>query len=452
MRIVIVGCGKIGLTLTESLSKEDHDITIIDTDIKVVNSIVDVYDVLGIHGNGANYSIQLDAGVNNADLLIATASSDEINMLCCLIAKKIGVKNTIARIRDPEYSKQFVFMMDKMGLDMVVNPEYEAACEITRSLTFPSATKIDTFSKGRVDLAEMKITQENALNNCRLSELYNRFKIKILVCAVQRENNVFIPSGDFVLQSGDKIHFTASHTELASFFKAIGVYKHKSRNVIIIGGGRIAYYLAVQLIEMGMSVKIIEKDEDRCIELSESLPKVKIICGDGTDQSLLAEENLEQADACVAITGIDEENVIISMFAKKNNVKKVITKINKSSLIEMVGNIGLESIISAKQITSDRILRYVRAMQNSEGSNVLTLYRLVNNRVEALEFYVSDNYLFAGKTLRELNIKSNMLISCIIRQNKIIFPGGSDKIEKGDNVIVVTANEKLHDLYDILQQ
>jgi trk system potassium uptake protein TrkA len=298
----------------------------------------------------------------------------------------------------------------------------------------------------------MKITQENALNNSRLSELYNRFKIKILVCAVQRENQVFIPSGDFVLQSGDKIHFTASHTELTSFFKAIGVYKHKSRNVIIIGGGRIAYYLAVQLIEVGISVKIIEKDEDHCIELSESLPKVKIICGDGTDQSLLSEENLDQADACVAITGIDEENVIISMFAKKNNVKKVITKINKSSLIEMVGNIGLESIISAKQITSDRILRYVRAMQNSEGSNVQTLYRLVNNQVEALEFYVSDNYLFAGKTLRELNIKSNMLISCIIRQNKIIFPGGSDKIENGDNVIVVTANEKLHDLYEILQQ
>ncbi|MHB1152769.1 MAG: Trk system potassium transporter TrkA [Eubacteriales bacterium] len=451
MRIVIIGCGKIGLTLTESLSKEEHDITVVDTNAKVVDNTVNIYDVMGIHGNGANYSVQIEAGVNHADLLVATTSSDEVNMLCCLVAKKVGAKNTIARIRDPEYSKQFVFMLDEMGLDMVVNPEYEAASEISRSLRFPSAIKLETFSKGRVEIAELKIMPENLLDGQKLSELNHRYNTKILVCAIQRDNEVIIPSGSFILKEGDRIHFTASHSELASFFKAIGAYQHKLRNVIIIGGGRIAIYLAQQLLETGMSVKIIEMDEKRCFELSELLPKVKVIAGDGTDQSVLMEENIKGADACVAITGIDEENIIVSLYAKNNHVNKVITKVNRSSLIDMLGNIGLDCIISPKQITSTRILRYVRAMQNSKGSRVQTLYRLVNNQVEALEFYVSENNMVTGKILRDLKLKPNLLISVIIRQNKIIFPGGNDYIEKGDNVIVVTANERLRDLNDILR-
>lgn len=449
MRIVIIGCGKIGMTLVESLSKEDHDITVIDSSARVVDNAVNTYDVIGVRGNGANYGIQIEAGVNRADLLVATTSSDEINMLCCLVAKKAGAKNTIARIRDPEYSQQFVFMLDEMGLDMVVNPEYEAAKEISRILRFPSAIKTETFSKGRVDLAELIITPENLLNEKKLSELIRSFHIKIIVCAIQRDGEVIIPAGDFILKAGDRIHFTASHHELASFFKAIGAYQHKLRNVIIIGGGRIAVYLAQNLLDM--SVKIIEMDDERCLELSELLPNVKVIAGDGTDQSVLMEENIKNADACVAITGIDEENIIISLYAKNNHVNKVITKVNRSSLLNMLGDIGLDSIISPKQITSTRILRYVRAMQNSRGSSVQTLYRLVNNRVEALEFYVSDNRTVTGIKLRDLKLKPNLLIATIIRQNKIIFPDGNESIENGDNVIVVTVNERLRDLNDILK-
>ncbi len=451
MRIVIIGCGKIGMTLIESLSKEDHDITVIDNSARVVDNAVNTYDVIGVRGNGANYGIQIEAGVNRADLLVATTSSDEINMLCCLVAKKAGAKNTIARIRDPEYSQQFVFMLDEMGLDMVVNPEYEAANEISRILRFPSAIKTETFSKGRVDLAELIITPENLLNGKKLSELNRLFHIKIIVCAIQREDEVIIPAGDFMLKAGDRIHFTASHHELAAFFKAIGAYQHKLRNVIIIGGSRIAVYLAKNLLEAGMSVKIVEIDEERCLELSELLPNVKIIAGDGSDQSVLMEENIKSADACVAITGMDEENIIISLYAKSNHVSKVITKVNRSSLISMLGDIGLDSIISPKQITSTRILRYVRAMQNSKGSSVQTLYRLVNNRVEALEFYVSNNSTVTGIKLRDLKLKPNLLISTVIRQNRIIFPDGNDCIENGDNVIVVTANERLRDLNDILK-
>ncbi|MDD4773148.1 MAG: Trk system potassium transporter TrkA, partial [Eubacteriales bacterium] len=380
MRIIIIGCGKIGLTLTESLVKENHDITVVDTDGVTVDETVDTYDVIGVAGNGANYNVQLEAGARNADLLIATTSADEVNMLCCLVAKKLGAKNTVARIRDPEYSKQFVFMLDEMGLDMVVNPEYEAASEISRALRFPSAINVDTFSKGRVDLAELKITPDSLLAGRKLSELSRRFRTKILVCAVNRDSDVIIPSGDFSLREGDRIHFTASHGELDSFFKAAGVYKHKSRNVIVIGGGRIAVYLALQLLETRISVKIIESSEKRCAELSELLPGAKVICGDGTDHHVLAEENIRGADACVAITGIDEENIIISLYAKSNDVAKVITKLNRPSMLEIAANLGLDSVISPKQITATRILRYARALSNSEGSDMLTLYRLVNNR------------------------------------------------------------------------
>ncbi len=450
MRIVIIGCGKIGLTLTESLSKENHDVIVVDINSRVVDNVVNTFDVMGIHGNGANYSVQIDAGVNRADLLVATTSSDEINMLCCLVAKKAGAKNTIARIRDPEYSKQFVFMLDEMGLDMIVNPEYEAASEISRCLRFPSAIKIETFSKGRVDLAEMIITPENFLNGNKLSELSRLYDTKILVCAVQRDNNVIIPAGDFTLKEGDRIHFTAQHHEISSFFKAIGVYHQKLRNVIIIGGGRIAVYLARQLIELSMTVKIIELNEKRCRELIELLPKVKVISGDGTDQALLMEENIKGSDACVAVTGIDEENIIISLYAKNNQVDKVITKVNRSSLLSMIGNIGLDTIISPSQIAATRILRYVRAMQNSKGTGVQTLYRLVNNRVEAVEFYISEDNAATDKKLRDLKLKRELLISCIIRQDKIIFPDGNDIIQKGDNIIIITVNEKLRDFNDIL--
>jgi len=451
MKIVIIGVGKIGLTLAEYLSQEDHDVTVIDTDPKVIDEAINSFDVMGILGNGVNFDIQREAGVEHADIVIATASSDEINMLCCLIAKKIGNANTIARIRDPEYSKQFSFMLGEMGLDMIVNPEYEAAVEISRGLRFPSAIKIDTFAKDRVDLAELKITPDSPLDGQVVFELQKKLGARLLVCAVQRGEKVFIPGGNFVLCAGDKIHFTSSHTELDSFFKAIGVYQQKLKNIMIIGGGRIAYYLAVQLIEIGMSVKIIEHDEKHCLELNELLPKkVKIICGDGTDQEVLKEENIDGSDAVVAITGIDEENIIISMYASKHHVPKIITKINKSSLNDMLSSVGIDSVITPRQITANRIISYIRALQNSGGSNIQTLYKLVGNEVEALEFYARESSRTIGKALKDLKLKKNLLVCCIIRAHRIIIPGGNDTIKAGDNVIIVTTNEKLNDLDDIL--
>ncbi len=451
MRIVIIGAGKIGITLTEYLSGEGHNLTVIDIDKDVIENLNDKYDVMGFYGNGVNYTTLKDAGVNHSDLVIATTSSDEINMLCCIVAKKIGAKKTIARIRDPEYSKQFSFLTDELGFDMVVNPEFEAAIEIARILRFPAAIKIDTFAKGRVEMAEFKIPEDSIFIGKRVSEIQKKYNIKILICAVQREEDVYIPDGDFMLAEKDYIYFTAQHSEIASFFKLIGEYKQRVKNVIIIGGGRIAYYLVSFLTETGVSIKIIENDKERCIELSEKFQKSEIIHGDGTDQSLLIEEHIEGSDACVAITGIDEENIIISMYAKKHHVGKVITKISKTSLVEMLENIGLDSIISPRIITANHIISYVRAMNNTDGGGVQTLYKLVGGRVEALEFYISKKNELLNVPLSELNLKRNLLISCIIRENKIIFPRGDDVIKLYDNIIVVTTNKNLHSFGDIIK-
>lgn len=455
MKIVVIGMGKIGQTIIEELCGEGHELTAIDLNPKKIEDIVNNYDVQGIVGNGVNYDIQMEAGVKNAELVIAAAATDEINMLACLVAEKIGAAHTVARIRDPEYSRQFSFMLDTMGLDMVVNPEFETASEISRNLRYPSAVKIDTFSKGRIELVEYRIGESCPLNGMALSKISSRLNVRILVCAVQRKEQVIIPGGDFVLTAGDRIHFTAAHSEMPGFFKAMGEYKEKPHHVMLIGGGRIAYYLTRQLSDAGMRVKVIECDRDRCVELTELLPRASVICGEGTDPSLLREENLAGCDACVAITGIDEENVMISLYAKKLGVPKILTKINKTTLSDMLGGmleeIGLDSIISPRQLTANRIVRYVRAMEGTEGSSMQTLYRLVGGRVEALEFKVEGDSALTGRPLRELSLKPDMLITCINRGGEIIIPGGGDCIRRGDHVIVVAAANRIRALGDILR-
>ena len=451
MKITVIGGGKIGISLIEALAPEGHDITLIDTDAKVIENAVNTYDIMGIAGNGANVGVQTEAGVNKSDLVVAVTSSDELNILCCIIAKKIGARHSIARIRSPEYSRQFNFMQDELGISMTVNPEYEAANEISRILRFPSVMKIETFAKGRVELAEMRITEGSPLDGEELKDIPKRFNVRILICAVQRGEKVIIPTGDFRLCADDRIHITASHRDLASFMKALGIYRQSVKSAFIVGGGRIAFYLARQLCETGISVKIVEQDEKRCRELCELLPKAAVVLGDGTDQSLLNEENLDSADACVSLTGIDEENIIVSMFASKLGVGKVITKVSKSSLLGILDAVGIESVISPLNITVSMILRYVRARQNTKGSSIQTLYRLVNNQVEALEFNVSPDTAFIGTELKELKLKPELLIACIIRGSRVIFPGGSDKLEAGDDVIVVTTNDTLKDLSDILK-
>ena len=451
MRIVIIGVGKVGMTLTEYLSAEGNDVTLIDVDQEIIDNAVNSFDVNGIVGNGVNFSVQEEAGVAHADVVIATTYSDEINMLCCLVAKKIGVRHTVARIRDPEYSRQFSFMLGEMGLDMIVNPELETAREISRLLRYPYAIRIDTFAKGKVDLAEMKIAPDAPLDGMQISDIPRKLQVRLLVCAVQHGDTVYIPRGDNVLYAGDHIHFTASHRDLNAFFRKVGAFHHKLKNIFIVGGGRIAYYLARQLIDLGMNVKIVEKDEARCKFLKESLPKAKIVLGDGTDQTLLAEENFADADASIAATGIDEENIILSIFAIQQRIDKVITKISKTTLTDLLEAVGLDSVVTPKLFTANLILSYIRALQSTAGGSVQTLYKLVENQVEALEFHVGKESAVTAKPLRDLNLKKDLLICCIIRKSNIIFPGGDDIIQPGDNVIVTTTNEKLTDLEDILK-
>ena len=450
MYIVVIGMGKVGTALTESLSGEGHDIVVIDNKSDVIENAVNKSDVMALLGNGATYRVQKEAGVEKAELLIAVTPSDELNILCCMIGRKIGAKNTIARVRNPEYSSQLLFMRNELGLSMMINPEYEAASEISRILRFPSASRIDYFAKGRVDLVEFKLPQNSMLGGQPINMLYKKTKAKVLVCTVQRDKEVVIPDGNFILQDGDRVSVAASHVDLASFFKNVGVFKQKIKNVLLIGGGKISYYLARQLLEIGISVKIIEQDRQRCMDLSDLLPRATIVCGDGTDQSLLLEEGITQTDACVALTGIDEENIIVSVYAAIKGVIKVVTKITRTSLKDILDSVGLESIISPKELTASIILRYVRALQNSVGSNIQTLHKLGADNVEALEFRVTKNVRLTTIALKNLSLKKNLLIASIIKRDRVVIPSGDDTLEPGDSVIVVTSNNTLRDLQDIL--
>ena len=454
MKIVIVGDGKVGQALTGRLAEEGHDVVVIDSSPKALRTSVEIHDVMGVNGNGASYAVQKEAGVGEADLLIAATSGDELNLLCCMPAKKLGARHTIARVRNPDYADQLVLMKEELGLSMTVNPELAAAREIARMLRFPSALKLDSFARGQVELVEIKVKADSPLLGQALYALSSRLGIRILICAVRRGGEVYIPTGDFVLQEGDKITITASPSELDSLFRKLGIYRHKIHRVMVVGGGRIAYYLAKQLLRLGMSVKIIEQDAARCEQLSEALPKAHIILGDGTERELLEEEGIADMDALVAVTGMDEENIIISMYAGTLGLAKVVTKINRMSFQEILDGAGIESVITPKGITVNQIIRYVRAMDNSKGSNVETLHRIVGGRVEALEFNVAKNCQgeLTGIPLKDLRTRKDLLIACIIRGQQIIYPGGNDTIEERDNVIVVTTGHQLQDLSDILER
>ncbi len=454
MKIVIVGDGKVGSALTKRLSKEGHDLTVIDSSPSAIKNAMNVTDIMTINGNGASMSIQREAHVEKADLLIAATSTDEMNLLCCLTAKKLGAKHTIARVRNPEYSDQLFLMKKELGLSMVVNPEQSAAREISRILRFPSALKIESFAKGRVEIVEIKINKGNPLDGMAIWSIQHKYSVKLLICAVQRADNVYIPGGDFVLREGDKINLAALPADAARFFKAIGIFKQRIRSVMIVGGGKIPYYLTKMLDGTGMKVKIIEINEERSRYLADALPNADIIHGDGTDQDVLIEEGIENTDAFVAVTDNDEENILAAMFASRKNVEKTVIKINRMSLIESFGDmIGIDSVVSPKYITTDRILRYVRAMQNSYAiSSIETLHKMVNNKVEALEFIVRDEIPnVTGKKLKELRIRENTLIGCITRQGRVIIPDGETMILRDDSVVIVTANERINDLKDILK-
>lgn len=451
MQIIIVGCGNVGATLTEQLSKEGHNITVIDVDGRRVEAVANQYDVMGVVGNGASFSVQNEAGIEEADLMIAVTTSDELNMLSCLIARKAGGCSTIARVRNPIYNKEISFIKEELGLSMVINPEYAAACEIARLLKFPSAIKVDTFAKGRVELLKCKINEGSVLHGRPLTYLSAGLRCEVLICTVQRGDEVFIPDGNFVLQEKDVISVVASSRKANDFFKKIGMATNRIRTCMIIGGGETTYYLAKQLLSMGIGIKIIEQSKERCNELSELLPQAMVICGDGTERNLLQEEGLPKVHSFVSWTSMDEENIMLSLYAKSISNAKTITKVHRIDYDKIIDSLDLGSVLYPKNITADYILQYVRAMQNSIGSNVETLYQLIEGKVEALEFRVNEQSRLVGVPLKELQLKDNLLIACINRKGVVITPGGQDSIQMGDTVVVVTTNQGFNDLKDILR-
>lgn len=452
MDIVVAGCGKIGETIISSLTNEGLNITVIDTDSNVINEITNIYDVIGVHGNCADCQTLGEAGVAKAKLFVAVTASDELNMLSCFMARKMGARHTIARIRNPEYNLNSLgFMSQQLNLSMPINPELMAAKELFNMLNIPSAVKIEYFSRNNFEIIELRVKPNSVLDGVKLSDVNDTFKTKVLVCLVQRDGQTHIPDGNFILKSGDKIGITAAPSEIHKLFKALGIYQKRAKNVMIMGGSRTAYYLAKMLTANGTNVKIIEQKRERCRELCEYIPKAVVINGDGASQELLYEEGIRSTDAFVALTGMDEENILISLFATSLNVPKVISKVNRNELSNMAEKLGLDCIISPKEVIANTMIRYARALQNSLGSNVEKLYKLMDGTAEALEFNVADDSNVIGIPIKELELKPNILIAGIISGRKIIIPSGDDIIHAGDQVIVFSENEILKDLSDIIK-
>lgn len=449
MKIIIIGCGKVGSTLAEELCKEEHQLVVIDKNPQKIQQLSDSIDMMGISGNGSSIQVLSEAEVEKADILIAVTGSDELNLLCCLIAKKVSRCHTIARVRNPIYNKELHFIKKKLGISMIINPELAAAMEISRLLRFPSAIKLDTFSKGRVELLKFKLLPEFKLDGMSVAETMDRLRCDVLICGIERSGEVSIPSGNFILKNGDLVSIIASPRNSDLFFKKIGVNTHQVKNAMIVGGGTIGYYLSSILSDMKIRVSLIENNRGRCEELSELLPSATVIFGDGTDKKLLLEEGLDRAEAFVTLTNLDEENILLSLFAKKISKAKLVTKVNRIAFDDIVDGLDLGSVVYPKYITADYILRYVRAMGNSLSSNVETLYHILDGQAEALEFAVREESVVTGVPLSELKLKDNLLIACINRNGMIQIPRGQDVIKLGDTVIVVTTVKGLNDLSDI---
>ena len=450
MKIIIVGCGKVGTTLAEQLNRENHDITLIDCDSEALQSISDSTDVMSVTGNGAVYQVQMEAGIKEADLLIATTNSDELNMLCCLIAKKAGNCHTIARIRNPEYSAEINYIREELNLSLAINPELAAAREIARLLRFPNAIKIELFAKGRIELLKFLIPKDSILDRMKVMDVVSRLKSNVLICAVERGDDVVIPDGNFEMRGGDKMSFIAPHADCADFFRKAGIENNTVNSAMFVGGGKLTVYLAKALADTKIKIKIIEQDEERCRILSEILPHAMIIHGDGSDQKLLLEEGIRQTEAFASLTGFDEENILLSLYAASQSRAKLITKVNKIAFENVINSLNLGSVIYPKMLTADIILQYVRAMQNSMGSNIETLYKIVADKAEALEFRVRGDSPVLGIPLEKLRTRNNLLVACINRNGRIIMPRGKDTLEAGDTVIIVTTHTGLNDLKDIL--
>lgn len=450
MNIIIVGCGKVGSALAAQLSQEDNNICIVDQKRDRIEPLTAMYDVMGICGNGSNYSVLQDAGIIEADLLIAVTESDELNLLCCVIAQKAGKCRTMARVRNPVYEREARFLQQELGLSMIINPELVAAREIFHILCFPNAVDISLFSKGQVEMIRYRIPKDSVLDNMKIMDVSSKLDSNLLIGSIESGGSMTIPTGNSVLHSGDIISIITSRKSVMEFFKTIHSSSDPVKNTMIIGGGKIAVYLTRMLEKNGINVKIIESNADRCDELCEILPETTIIHGDGSHKELLMEEHIEYMDSFVALTNFDEENILLSLFANRFVQKKVVTKINRFQLNEVIYNLDLDSVVYPKNLTTERILQYVRSTQNSIGSNIRTLCRFYDNKVEALEFYIKSESPLTHIPLENLNLKSDLIIGSIIRNGRTLIPNGQDMILPGDSIIIVTTRLGLKDARDIL--
>ena len=454
MRILVVGDGKVGYTVAQQLTREGHDVVIIDKSEEVLQRSEDTLDVLCVRGNGANAKTLIDAGVDKADFLIATTASDETNMLCCLLGKRLGARYTMARIRDPEYNESLSLLQKEIAIDNAINPERATALEISRLLRFPFANNIESFAKGQVEMVEFRAQEKDGVVGCPLKNLSTHLPgiPRVLYAAVERDGEVIIPNGDFAIRSGDRVHVAGEMVTITNYFRFLGKHSLRIKNVMLLGGGRISYYLAKMIVPAGLHVAMIEIKPDKAADLSEQLPHVNVILGDGTDQELLEQEGLDQMDAFVALCDRDEENLITGLFAVKQGVPKVIVKNNRVAYADIINGMGLDSIVSPKSITCATILRYVRARVNSEGTKVERLYRLMNDRVEALEFIARASDSYIGVPLKNLTIRKGALVAVIVRQGKVIVPFGDDHIEEGDRVVIIVCENGIGDLNEVIRK
>ena len=456
MKVVIVGGGKVGELLCADFSDIFQEVTIIDTNELRVEKLVEAYDINGILGNGANYEVLTKADTAEADMFISVTASDEINMICCIAAKQMGAKYTIARIRNPEYSKTKEFLRESLGIDLMVNPEYEAAKQISHMLKYPTATKVESFFGGKFNILEVIINSNSILNGVSLIDSKKIIDFPSLVCLVERQGEVFVPRGNYVFNVGDKVHITAANKNLKKFYKLLGNQDNMEKKItssLVIGGGKIAHYLVEFLQIANFYVKVIEIDKNKAITLSETFPDIDVIWADGSDRDTLIEEGIQTFDSCISLTGFDEENIIINLYADKLGIKKTVAKVNRASLKQIAEDIGQYSYITPKEIVGNIITKYTKSLQCSKHSDIENFYRIANNQAEVIEFKITNNSAkILGIKLKDLSINPNMLIAFIIRNNKQIFPNGDDEIKLDDNVVVVSYKHKIEHIDDIISR
>lgn len=454
MRILVVGDGKVGHTIAEHLAREGHDVVIVDRSEEVLKHSEDTLDVLCVRGNGANASTLVEAGAEKTDIIIAATAGDETNMLCCLMAKRLGAKYAIARIRDPEYNQSLTMLQRELGIDMAVNPERATALEISRLLRFPFASNIESFAKGRVEMVEFRAQETDAVVGVPLHQIAHKLRgiPQVLYAAVERGGEVIIPNGNFVIEPGDRVYVTADMVSITSFFQYLGKKSLRIKNVMLLGGGRISYYLAKMIVPMGVHVSMTEINEQKALHLSEALPEVNVIYGDGTDQELLEQEGLKQMDAFVALCDRDEENLMTGLFAVRQGVPKVVVKNNRVAYSDIISAMGLDSIVSPKEITCQNILRYVRARGNATGTKVERLYKLVGGKAEAIEFIARAGDPYIGIPLKSLTMRPGTLVGVIVRKGHVIVPFGNDHIEGGDSVVIIACESGITDLNEVIRR